>query len=295
MVDFVPFAVHNHAVLSLAEATVPVHDRSFLFGDSLYEVIATYQGHLFFTRDHLQRLRRSAAGLYFDLPWDDHYFFQHIQLGLTHLPIPEVYIRIVVTRGVGDFNIDIDTALGKPECWFLFKPLPSYPPEAYETGIRMAVPQTRRNSPQTLSPALKTGNYMNNMLCLTEAKRQGAEDALILALDDSITEATTSNFFMVKQGELWTPPLEVGILAGITRYYLIQLAREQGLNVREERFTLADLATAEEAFLSSTIKGAMHVNQVGAYFQRHDCGPVTRQLNTIYWQYVAAHLDTFES
>lgn len=287
----VPFVVRNHQVLSLAEATVPANDRSFLFGDSLYEVIATYHGQPFFTTDHLQRLRRSAQGLYFNLPWDDTFFVENIRLGLSHLPIPEVYIRLVVTRGPGDFNIDIDTAQGQPECLFFFKPLPSYAPAAYETGIRMAVPTMRRNSPLTLSPALKTGNYMNNMLCLAEAKQQGAEDALILALDGNITEATTSNFFMVKNGELWTPPLEVGILAGITRHYLIRLAREQGIVVHEANFGLAELASADEAFLSSTIKGAMHVCEVGPHFKRPDCGPITRQLNEMYWQYVAHHLD----
>ncbi|MBT9546528.1 MAG: aminotransferase class IV [Candidatus Sericytochromatia bacterium] len=291
-----PFAVINGEVLPLEQAQVPVNDRSFLFGDSLYEVVATYQGKPFFTRDHLQRLRATAAGIYFELPWNDAWFEHQIRTGLDQLhlePGHEAYVRIVVSRGSGDFNIDIDTVETPPFCVSIFKPSPPMNPRYREKGFVLAVPETRRNSPRSLNPAFKTGNYLNNILCLREAKAQGADDALILDLDGDVTELTTSNFFIVKNGEVWTAPLDVGILDGITRRYLIQVAQALGLTVQEKRFTLADVLSADEAFVSSTLKGAMPVWQVNGQVIREGYGEINAAVDQAYWQYVADHLDSY--
>ncbi len=291
-----PFAVINGEVLPLEQAQVPVNDRSFLFGDSLYEVVATYQGKPFFTRDHLQRLRATAAGIYFELPWNDAWFEHQIRKGLDHLhlePGHEAYVRIVVSRGSGDFNIDIDSVETPPFCVSIFKPSPPMNPRYREKGFVLAVPETRRNSPRSLNPAFKTGNYLNNILCLREAKAQGADDALILDLDGDVTELTTSNFFIVKKGEVWTAPLDVGILDGITRRYLIQVAQALGLTVHEKRFTLADVLSADEAFVSSTLKGAMPVWQVNGQVIREGYGEINAAVDQAYWQYVADHLDRY--
>jgi branched-chain amino acid aminotransferase len=291
-----PFAVINGEVLPLEQAQVPVNDRSFLFGDSLYEVVATYQGKPFFTRDHLQRLRATAAGIYFELPWNDAWFEHQIRKGLDQLhlePGHEAYVRIVVSRGSGDFNIDIDSVETPPFCVSIFKPSAPMNPRYREKGFVLAVPETRRNSPRSLNPAFKTGNYLNNILCLREAKAQGADDALILDLDGDVTELTTSNFFIVKKGEVWTAPLDVGILDGITRRYLIQVAQALGLTVHEKRFTLADVLSADEAFVSSTLKGAMPVWQVNGQVIREGYGEINAAVDQAYWQYVADHLDSY--
>jgi len=288
-----PFVVMNSQVMPLAEAKVPVNDRSFLFGDSLYEVIATHQGKPFFTQEHLDRLRATAAGLHLELPWNDEWFRAQIRLGLDHLPLEEVYVRIIVSRGAGDFNIDISTTHTPPLAVFIFKPLP-VPAARFETeGYYLAVPETRRNAPRSLSPAYKTGNYLNNILCLYEAQQQGADDALILDLAGDVTEASTSNVFMVKDGVMVTPPVEVGILHGITRQHLIRIAHEQGLPLEERRFGLAELYAADEVFLSSTIKGAFPVCRINDQTYPKGYGPVTRQLDDLYWAYVDAHLDTY--
>lgn len=288
-----PFVIMNEQLLPLNEARVPINDRSFLFGDSLYEVIATHKGQPFFTDDHLQRLRTTAAGVHMSLPWTDDWFKQQIRKGLDQLPLDEVYVRIVVSRGSGDFNIDIDSTATEPQAVFIFKPLP-VPAEAYFTqGYFLSVPQTRRNHPRSLSPAFKTGNYLNNILCLHEAKAQGADDALILDLDGYVTEATTSNFFFVKNGTLYTAPLEVGILDGITRRYMLAQAQELGIPSKEERFTLEDVWQADEVFLSSTIKGAMPVYRIDDNVFPEGYGPIMQQLNQAYWTYVENHLDQY--
>ncbi len=287
-----PFAVLNGQVMPLTAVHVPVNDRSFLFGDSLYEVIATFQGQPFFTRDHLERLRATAQGIYLDIPWTDEWFEQQIRLGLEQMAGQEAYIRIVISRGSGDFNIDLQSVTStEPFCVFLFKPLQPLAAHYREQGYTLAVPETRRNSPQSLNPAYKTGNYLNNILCLKQARDQGADDALILDLAGHVTELSTSNFFIVRQGELWTAPLEIGILDGITRRHLIRLAREQGIAVHEKRFGLDAVLSADEAFVSSTLKGALPVWQVNGQVIGHGAGPITRQLDQAYWAYVATHTD----
>jgi len=288
-----PFAVIKGQTLPLNQALVPVNDRSFLFGDSLYEVVSTYQGKPYFTRDHLQRLRATAAGIYFDLPWEDAWFENEIRTGLNQMPGQEAYVRIVVSRGSGDFNIDIDTVETEPFCVTIFKPSLPMNPRFRAQGFSLAVPETRRNSPRSLNPAFKTGNYLNNILCLKEAKDQGADDALILDLEGHITELTTSNFFIVRQGEIWTAPLDVGILDGITRRYLIQVARELGLTVHEKRFGLEEVLSADEAFVSSTLKGAMPVWKVNGQVIHEGYGEINRAVDDAYWQYVEAHLDSY--
>lgn len=288
-----PFVILNGETMPLSEARIPVNDRSFLFGDSLYEVIATRKGQPFFSDDHLDRLEATAAGMHLELPWSRDWFRQQIRAGLNQLPLEEVYVRIVVSRGAGDFNIDIDSTRTEPMAVFVFKPLPTYPERFESEGVIMAVPETRRNHPRSLNPAFKTGNYLNNVLCLREAKLKGADDALILDLDGHVTEATTSNFFFVKDGTIWTAPLEVGILDGITRRYMLKMAEQLGLPVRVEAFGLEAVQAADEVFVSSTIKGAMPVCRIDEQHFTPGYGPITRQLDDAYWRYVDQHLDEY--
>ncbi|HEY9844013.1 MAG TPA: aminotransferase class IV, partial [Candidatus Obscuribacterales bacterium] len=176
---------------------------------------------------------------------------------------------------------------------FIFKPLPGFPERFESEGVVMAVPETRRNHPKSLSPAYKTGNYLNNVLCLYEAKAKGADDALILDLDGHITEATTSNFFMVKDGTLYTAPLEVGILDGITRRYMLKQAQALEIPVKVVPFSMEDVLAADEVFVSSTIKGAMPVHRIDEQRFPAGYGPITRRLDDAYWRYVDEHLDEY--
>lgn len=283
----------DDCLMPLAEAKIGVNDRSFLFGDSVYEVIATRTGKAYFTADHLQRLRQSAAGIYLEIPWDHHWFEQRIRQGLDALQLDAAYVRIVVSRGAGGFDIALSSLTTGPQAVFVFKAAPDYSGRFAEQGFKLAVPSTRRNAPQSLNPAFKTGNYLNNILCLEEARRQGADDALILALDGCVTELSTSNFFIVKDGALWTAPLELGILDGITRRYLIQVAESIGIDCHCEPFGLDSVWQADEAFVSSSVKGAMPVCQIDQHLFPAGYGPITQRLNQAYWDYVDAHLDAY--
>ncbi len=277
----------------LDAAYVPLNDRSFLFGDSLYEVMTTYQGKPFFVDDHLERLFNSAAGVYMDLPLDRQGFKDLIYKGLNFYKGPdEVYIRLMISRGVSDFNIDTRSNTEPARVYVLFKTAPRYGGRYAETGFHLAVPSTRRNAPLSLNPAYKTGNYLNNVLCLHEAKALGADDALILDLNDYVTEASTSNFFIIKNGVLMTAPVELGVLGGITRQHLIEVARNLGMPVAETAFTLEDVYASEERFVSSSLKGAMPVYRVNDHQFTPGYGPLTHRLNTAYWEHVARHVQS---
>ncbi len=283
----------DNELMPLAQAKVGVNDRSFLFGDSVYEVIATRKGHPYFSADHFERLRQSAAGIYMEIPWDNAWFEQRIRQGLDVLQLDSAYLRIMVSRGAGEIDIALASVKTGPQAVFIFKPAPDYSGRFVEEGFKLAVPTTRRSSVLSLNPAFKTGNYLNNILCLEEARRLGADDALILGLDGSVTELSTSNFFLVKDGELWTSPLDVGILDGITRRYLIQIAKNLGIPCHCERFPLAAVLQADEAFVSSSVKGAMPVYQVDQHLFPAGYGPITAKINQAYWDYVDQHLDHY--
>lgn len=283
--------INDGEIQPLSEGRIPVTDRSFLFGDSIYEVIITHKGQPFFTDDHLDRLYLSAKGIFMEMPWDKAFFKQQIRRGLNEYSEDIIYVRIVVSRGIGEVNIDLSKS-HSPMAVFIFRALEPYADEMYDKGLKLSVPTRRRNHPDTTTPEYKTGNYLNNIQCLAEAKNKGAHDALILSIDGNVTESTVSNFFIVTNGEVWTPPTSVGILHGITRKYIINIAWELGYTVVEKNFTMDAVKEADEAFLSSTTKGAMPVYQIDDLLIRETCGPVTKALNEAYWEYVANHIDT---
>lgn len=291
----------NPEPIILAEATVPLTDRSYLFGDSIYEVISTHNGQPFFIEDHLERLYASAEGIYMTLPWPMDWFTRQIHHGLdlaledlraandATAPPSETYVRIIVSRGVSDFNIDVADA-GEPQVHFIFKEAPQYTGRFREEGFYLRVASTRRNAPQALNPAFKTGNYLNNVMGLREATHAGADDALFLDVHGAVTEASTSNFFMVKDHTIITAPMNVGILGGITRKHLLTVAQELGIPVEERAFDLDELWTAEECFVSSSLKGAMPVYRIDDHTFPVGYGPITRRLDTAYWKHVEAHI-----
>ncbi len=286
--------------IPLAEATVPLNDRSFLFGDSVYEVITTRKGRPFFVDDHLDRLYTSAAGIYMTIPWDKSWFHTQInhgiQLALEGLAgsesSKELYIRVIVSRGLSDFNIDTRATVAPPHVYFIFKTCPEYTGHYVDKGFSLGVASTRRSAPQALSPVLKTGNYLNNIMCLHEAISKGADDALILDLQGYVTEVSTSNFFIVKDQVLITAPVEIGILAGITRKHLLVVADQLGLTTEIRPFALDEVWSADECFVSSSIKGAMPVYRIDDHHFAPGYGPVTQVLNTAYWERVDAFFGT---
>ncbi len=262
------------------EAFVPAMDRGFLFGDGVYEVLRTRRGRLFCPDRHLERLRRSASRIRVPLPLEQAGLLARIEETVAAAGNPESYVRVILTRGVGLVpNIDPDTSCGTPNLVILVRPLELPSPEQYERGLSAWVVETLRNDRRAMDPAIKSGNYLNNILGLMEAKDRGADVALFLNAAGCLTEAPTSNAWIVKDGRILTPPPEAGILLGITRSLILEMGRAQGLPIEERAISAAELRAADEIFLTSTLKDVIAVTRLdGRPVGNGRPGPVTRDL-----------------
>ncbi len=257
---------------------ISVYDHGFLFGDSVYEVVCTRNGKPCFLDRHLRRLQNSAAAIALEIPYDAERFHREIDKTLKATGNAESYIRIVVTRGVGDIDID-PSSCSQPNVLIYVTDQKTYPDEYYEKGIEIAVVSIKRNAREALNPGIKTGNYLNNVLAKMEANKLGAKDALMLSPWGFLTESTTSNFFFVQQGRLHTPSIECGILAGITREVVLELARENGIPAEEGKWPAEVLENAEEMFLTGTLKKVLPVTRLdGQAVGDGQPGPITRKI-----------------
>lgn len=240
------------------DARIPVLDRGFLFGDSIYEVLRTRSGVPFAWREHLGRLQGSAAGLLLRLDLDEAEIVRRIDATLKAARNDDSYVRIIVSRGTGSApSIDLAAAPGPLRWVVLVRPLVQLGGD-----VRLALIERLRNDRRALDPACKTGNYLNNVLGLAEAKATGATDCVFLNAAGHVTEASTSNVFVVRDGELATPPLADGILAGVTRSLVLELCRARGDRVVEAHLTAADLRQADEIFLTATLRDISPVSHL---------------------------------
>ncbi len=272
------FASVNGSVVPAEEARVSVLDNGFTFGDAVYETLRTYQGRPFELRRHLSRLRASAARLGFAIPPDDAELGRQLDVLLDRAKNSESYIRLIVSRGVGDISYHFDRVVG-PTIVMVVKPLDPFPAAAYREGIDVAVVRIRRNHPSALDPAIKSCNLLNNILAIREAQDRGAEEALLLNERGELAEGASTNVFVVKDGSVRTPPLAAGILAGITREVLFGLIEGLGLSLREETIPLEALFGADEAFVTSSTREAMPIRSVdGRPLGDGRPGPVTSRV-----------------
>ena len=266
------------------EATVPVLDRGFLYGDSVYEVVRTYAGKPFAVKEHLDRFERSAARLDIRLP-EREWLEEQIHSTIEAAGNDESYCRIIVTRGGGPITLDPTKAAGSLTV-ILVKEYEHFPDWMYQQGIKVHIPMIRRNPPSALDPAIKSGNYLNSIMALGEARRAGFDDALMLDVLGRITEATSANVFMYHQRKLYTPALGVGLLEGVTRRLVIDLASKHGFEVEECDIFPEQLWTAHEVMFTSTLKEVMPVVQVGdAQVSVGKPGPVARKLREVIQTY----------
>ena len=276
------------------QAFVPVLDRGFLYGDSVYDVVRTYGGRVFELGKHLDRMERTASRIGIALPPRPK-LESELQRTMQAAGNAESYARFIVTRGEGRFGLSPHLAQGESRLIIMVKPLEAPAAEQYDRGLRMAVARTRRNPPQALDPALKTGNYLNGILALREAHAAGAEDALMLDIKGQVTEASTSNVFFVKDGVVVTPPLSLGMLEGVTRGLLLDIARAEGVIVREEPHGPEALVGADEVFVTSSVREVMAVTSLDLLesgtpdhrvVANGKPGPITRRLHAAYRRYV---------
>jgi len=251
----------NGVVLPAEEARVSVLDNGFTFGDSVYEVLRTYGGRPFAPGRHFRRLRASAARLGFAVPPPDEELLTRAESLHELSTNDESYLRIIVSRGVGDCSYALERVLG-PTIVMICKPLPPNPDWHYERGIRVAAVDVRRNHPRALDPAIKSSNLLNNLLATREAHERGADEPLLLNQEGFLAEGSSANLFLVREGALHTPPLSAGLLAGITREVVLELAAREGMALGEESLRLEDLLSADEAFLTSTTREIVPIRQV---------------------------------
>ncbi len=281
------------------EPSISPLNRGFLYGDAIYEVWRTYDGVVFAWEEHYARLERSAAALHLRLPWSrPEMFAELIRTTAAFRGASgcqgDLYIRLQVSRGGGAIGLDIALA-DQAEFVLLVQPCPQSSPAILQRGLRLATATAlRRNPTASLNPAWKTGNYLNNILCLREALARGADDVLMLNLGGEITEAATSNIAFVREGEVVTPPLEVGILGGITRGLILdRVAPLAGVPAREAVLHPADLAAMSECFLLSSTKDVSPVAAVDDLVFKIGPETVTARLKQAFSDYVrgetAAH------
>lgn len=283
----------------LNQAKVSVFDRSYLYGDSLYEVVRTYSGEFFLLDEHLERLRESAALCHLSLTQDLAFLkseilrtYQAFRQKFSELspgcPPPEAYLRIVLSRGEGKIGFGLGCLESGTLYTIYVQEVAPPTPAQIQKGLRLQIIPRLRNSPLALDPAMKSGNYLNSLLGYLEAQEAGFDDALLCNADGHLTEGTTFNIFYIRNGLLATPPLEIGILDGITRRAVIALARSLGLPVREVRFPRERLYEADEVFITSSVREVFPVTAVdsapGARFLARKPGPITLQLREAYRQ-----------
>jgi branched-chain amino acid aminotransferase len=266
-------------------------NRGFLYGDSIYEVWRTYHGVIFAWDEHWRRLERSAQALYMELPCKQSRILTEIRRTVAAFRSAvgyagDVYIRLQISRGAG--VIGLDPALAeRPEFVLLVQPVPVLSAEQLRQGLRLSVATSlRRNPAEALNPAWKTGNYLNNLLCLREARKRGADEVVILNVAGEVTEAAVSNVAFVQSGTMITPPLSAGILGGITRGLLLaQIGADAKVAMQERTVRPEDFSGIDECMLLSTTKDVVPVAAIDA--TRFKTGPdtVTMRLKTAFADY----------
>ncbi|GAB4389225.1 MAG: branched-chain-amino-acid transaminase [Thermodesulfovibrionales bacterium] len=282
----------NDRTVPRAEATVSVFDHGFLYGDGVYETLRVYDGVAFMLEEHIARLQRSAALTGLDLGRPSDAIKLAMYETLTVNDFRNAYVRIMATRGFGPPGIDPDLCK-EPTFVIIAEEFKPYPRAFYESGVKVIIPRTRRNHPDALNPRIKSLNFLNNILAKIEAKQAEAYEALMLNSAGRLAEGTITNVFFMKGGVLCTPSVECGILDGITRGIVLDLAVRDGVTVREGEFTPEDIYAAEEVFITNTTLEVMPVSKVDD--REYEVGDTARLLLKSYRQEVKAHVALVKS
>jgi branched-chain amino acid aminotransferase len=277
-----------------AQARVSVLDRGFLYGDSVYEVIRTYGGRPFELEAHLRRMAHSAERIALAPRWDARETAEELARTLRAAealpPAPadpgaapwnvgEWSARIVMTRGAGEIGLDPSLAVD-PLAVIILQPVAGPSARAYAEGVKVIVATVPRPPPEAVDPTAKTGAHLPHVLAVREARAAGAHEALLRDARGRVTEGCSSSLFAVRRGTLVTPPLEAGILEGVTRGVVLRLARREGVAVDEVMLHPDDLDTAEEVFITSTMREILPVTRIGERLVGEGCpGPLTTRLH----------------
>jgi len=244
------------------EAKISVFDHGLLYGDGVFEGIRSYNRRVFKLKEHIDRLYNSAKAIMLEIPISKEEMEKAIIETLKINNLSDAYIRVVVTRGVGDLGLD-PRKCSSPSIIIITDKIVLYPQELYEKGLEIVTVSTRRNIPTAVNPAIKSLNYLNNIFAKIEAIRAGCEEAIMLNQEGYVAECTGDNIFIVKDNVLITPPVYVGVLPGITRETVMEIAKTKlKLLVKEEPFTIYHVYTADECFLTGTAAEVIPVVKV---------------------------------
>ena len=271
--------------LPKAEAKVSVFDHGLLYGDGVFEGIRSYNGRVFKLDEHLERLYDSAKSIMLEVPISIETMKETVLETLRRNHLTEAYIRLIITRGVGDLGLDPDKC-PKPSIIIIADKIVLYPQKFYEEGLEIVTASVRRNYAEAINPRIKSLNYLNNILAKIEGKQAGAEEVLMLNAEGYVVECSGDNIFWIKNETLVTPPVHMGILEGVTRNSVINLARDAGIHVEERVFTRHDLYIADECFLTGTAAEVIPVVKIDrrAIGDGHP-GKITQRLISAFRQY----------
>ena len=266
----------NGVVTAPEEARISVLDHGLLFGDSVYETLRTYNGKPFLFSRHFARLEHSAAAIHLKLPWSKSKTLEEVRRTLM---AGECRIRVIFTRGAGELEADIETCTA-PTAIIIVVPLVSPPERIYQQGVDVVISSVRRSE---RFADIKSGSLIHQVLARREAKAKHAYEAILLTADGKLSDGITSNIYMVRDGKLLTPGHEAGIVQGITRGVVLELAREMGLQVVEGLFEVGDVADAQEMFLTSSTREVVPIARIdGKPIGNGKPGPVTLMLLRAY-------------
>ncbi|MGI6065233.1 MAG: branched-chain-amino-acid transaminase [Bacillota bacterium] len=268
------------------EAKVSVFDHGVLYGDGVFEGIRAYYGQVFKLKEHIERLYQGAQTILLDINETPEEMAQVVTETCKRNNLSDAYIRLVVTRGKGDLGLD-PRKCPKSTTFCIASSITLYPEELYTNGLALATVATRRNIAEACNPRVKSLNYLNNIYAKIEANLAGVGEGVLLNNEGYVAEATGDNIFIVRKGVLITPPIYVGLLEGVTRNCVMDLARKRGIEVKETLFTRMDMYTADECFLTGTAAEVIPaVKYDGRVIGTGKPGEITKTLIQDYRDYV---------
>jgi branched-chain amino acid aminotransferase len=280
----------NGQMVPQEKAVISVFDHGLLYGDGVFEGLRSYGGQVFRLREHVTRLWESAQAICLEIPLSHEEMCEAIGSTLCANQIEDGYIRAIVTRGVGTLGLDPNKC-SQPQVIIIADAIELYPQELYEQGLEIVTTSVTRSPPTALNPRIKSLNYLNNILAKIEGLRAGCIEALMLNQKGELAECTGDNIFLVHRGKLLTPPLDAGILDGITRHAVIDLARAQDIEVLEMSLTQHDVYIAQECFLTGTAAEVIPVVKVDSrVIGTGKPGPITVNLKERFHQLARARI-----
>lgn len=272
----------NGKLFDKADAKVSVYDHGLLYGDGIFEGIRVYNNVVFKLREHLERLYEGARSIRLEIPYTPEQLAEHVRVAVQANQKVNGYIRLVVTRGAGNLGIDPRRS-ADPQVIIIVDDIALYPAELYAKGMEIITAATVRTAPNALNPRVKSLNYLNNIMAKMEATQAGCEEAIMLNHLGEVAECTADNLFLVKHGVLKTPPPNAGILEGITRGTVLDLARTAEIPTQEVALTRHDVYTADEMFLTGTGAEIIAVTKVDSRsIGTGKPGPITGQLRELF-------------